>query len=178
MSTTRVSRLPARVARSASELVRPTRVQPSALAPTQSKIGPLPTTNRNIATAPEPAVQQGQAETRTFAQTYFTKVSSTDTQILYNGDRQWAYVTITLETAGPVVVGLVQKLTPVLSGKGTRLTPNEPIRFPVAKGNRVWIASTSVSRVKLVVEPAPWLEQITGLLRHIAGVAISKVTRR
>ncbi len=176
MSTTRVSRLPARIARSATELAR--RAQSSSLVPTQtSKIGPVPSTNRNVATAPEPQARQGAAETKTTATTYFTKVATDETQILYNGDRQWALVTVTLQTAGPVVVGLVAKLTPVLSGKGIDLTPNVPVTLRVAKGNRVWIASTSVSRVKYVVEPAPWLEQITGLLRELVGSAVSRVSQ-
>lgn len=141
---------------------------PPLVLPANSKIGPVSAPNRNIATAPSPQAEQGRAEVRTYVQTYFTKVAN-DTDLLYNGDRQWARVTLELETAGPVVVGTVQKITPVLSGKGIQLTTNEERTITVAKGTRLYIASTSVNRVKVTVEPLPWLEQITATLRDLVG---------
>ena len=136
--------------------------------PQTSKLGQVSAPNRNIATAPAPEADQGRTESRTYAQTYFTKVSN-ETAILYNGDRQWARVTLELETAGPVVVGTQQKITPVLSGKGMLLVTNEPKTLTIAKGTRLYIASTSINRVTVQVEPLPWLEQITGTLRALVG---------
>ena len=89
--------------------------------------------------------------------------------MLYNGDRMWARVILTLETAGPVAVGQSSQLQPVLSGKGQLLETGVPTPFTIAKGNRLYIAATGVNRVKVVVEPFPWLEQLTGLLNVIMG---------
>jgi hypothetical protein len=139
---------------------------PAATTPT-SKLGPIAPPDRNIATAPAPQADQGKAEVRTFAQTYFTKVLS-DTQILYNGDRQWAKVTLTLETAGPVAWGVVQKLSPTLSGKGILLETDEPTEIVIPKGNRLYIVTASVNRIKVQVEALPWYEQITARLGQIA----------
>lgn len=157
-----------RVPRLLPRLSRPTSA-PTTISPPISKIGAVTAPNRNIATAPEPQADQGRAEVRTYVSTYFTKISADETQILYNGDRQWAKVKLTLETAGPVAVGVVQKITPVLSGKGIDLTTDVEVEIPVAKGTRLYIASTAVNRVKVIVEPSPWLEQITGLLRIAIG---------
>lgn len=132
-----------------------------------SKIGWNKAPDRTIADQPGPQADQGRAEARSFFSTYFTRTIGT--QVLYNGDRQWARVTLTLETAGPVVVGNQQSLTPVTSGKGQLLTTSLPVTFTIAKGTRLYIASTSVNRVKVAIEPVPWLEQITGLLGKILG---------
>ncbi len=149
---------------------RPAAQTPSKVIPSVggSKIGPVAAPNPNVATAQAPAADQGRAEARTVVQTYFTKADA-ETTILYNGDRQWSKITLTLETAGPVAVGTVQKITPVLSGKGIQLSTDEPTTITVAKGTRLYIASTSVNRVRMQVEPLPWLEQITGLLRQFVG---------
>lgn len=144
-----------------------TQPKPQALG---SKIGYDPTQplDRTKATpAQQPQIQQGKAEARAMFDTYFTKAGRTE--IIYNGDRQWARITLTLETAGPVSVGNAQQLTPVLSGKGILLQTNVPVAFTIAKGTRLYIAATGVNRVKRMVEPVPWLEQITGLLTGIFG---------
>jgi hypothetical protein len=141
----------------------------------QSKIGPVAPPNPYVATAPAPQADQGRAEVRTYVQTYFTKIG--ETQILYNGDRQWAKITLTLETAGPVAVGTAQKIGPALSGKGILLTTDEPITITVAKGTRLYVVSTSVNRVKMFVEALPWLEQITGLLRNFVGSIAGRLGR-
>jgi hypothetical protein len=120
-----------------------------------------------LATAPGPQTEQGRAETRSFLDTYFTKQGATT--IIYNGDRQWARVTLTLETAGPVAVGTAQNIGPALSGKGQLLTTNVPVTFTIAKGSRLYVVATGVNRVKRSVEPVPWLEQITGLISALLG---------
>jgi hypothetical protein len=73
-------------------------------------------------------------------------------------------VILTLETAGPVAVSTKQQILPVLSGKGQLLETGVPLRFELAKGNRLWVATTSLNRIKVTVQPLPWLEQLAGLL--------------
>jgi hypothetical protein len=135
-----------------------------------SKIGPI-STNRTVATVQTPAVQSGQSEYRYQANTYITKVPVTGEppQIIYNGDRLWARVTLTLETAGPVAVGENQQLTPVLSGKGQLLQTGVATTFNIGKGNKLYVAATTVNRIKVLVEAVPWLETITGLLTSVLG---------
>lgn len=131
----------------------------------QSKIGPT-TIDRNTAQQPVPAASTGQAERRIKIYTYFTTVPAPgeQTPVLYNGDRAWAKVTLTLETAGPVAVGEQASLAPVLSGQGQLLQTGVPMTFNVAKGDRLYILATAVNRVKVTVEAYPWLETITGLI--------------
>lgn len=116
--------------------------------------------NRNLATGAAPAATQGQSQRQLECITYFTKPG--ETKMLYSGDRQWAIVKLTLETAGPVVVGQRQNLTPVLSGLGVLLRTGVERAITIARGDRLYIASTSVNRVQVVIEAAPWLEQIAG----------------
>ena len=56
---------------------------------------------------------------------------------------------LTLENAGPVAVGTMSAITPVLSGKGELLETDVPRTFYIAKGTRLYIAATGVNRVKL-----------------------------
>lgn len=141
-----------------------------------SKIGHV-STDRNRAQSPEPANTTGEAEHRTFVDTYFTRVlpPGTETDIVYNGDNMWARVTLTLETAGPVAVGNLTSISPVLSGKGQLLETDTPVSFWIAKGTRLYIAATGINRVKRVVEPIPWLETITGLVGALLGAARGQV---
>lgn len=134
---------------------------------TPSKIGWSQAPERTVADAPGPQMSQGRGESRSFVDTYFTK--QVDTNIIYNGDRQWARVTLMLETAGPVAVGTSQNIRPVLSGKGQLLTTNVPATFTIAKGSRLYVAANGVNRVKRSIEPVPWLEQITAILSGLLG---------
>jgi hypothetical protein len=138
---------------------------PRPQAPQPSKIGPV-SLDRNKAQSPKPSDTTGTSEDRIRLSTYFTKIIPA-TDILYTGDRMWAKVTLTLETAGPVAVGDAADLTPVLSGKGQLLETNVPTAFDVAKGNKLYIAATSINRVKVEIAPYPWLETITGLASSI-----------
>lgn len=124
--------------------------------------------NRTKPSVPQPSTDFGKGDNRTQITTYFTKPDVRPTPILYNGDRMWARVTLTLETAGPVAIGNMAEITPVLSGRGQLLPANTPMTFTVAKGTRLYIASTSVNRVKVTIEPMPWLEQLTGLAGQIS----------
>jgi hypothetical protein len=130
--------------------------------------------DRNIATQPAPALTQGTSDSRSSATTYITKVGGTHE--LYSGQRQWVRVTLTLETAGPVAVGMSSKLAPIFSGKGVLLKTDIAQTFTVAKGTKLYITASTVSRVKFAIEPLPWLEQITGILTSAFGrlVAIGR----
>lgn len=134
-----------------------------------SKIGMTSLGSRAQATAQPPSTSIGQGSNRSQIYTYFTKppVVGEDTPILYNGDRLWARVTLTLETAGPVAVGTASQITPVLSGRGQLLETGLPLVFDIAKGTKLYIAATSVNRVKVSIQPLPWLEQITALVTSV-----------
>jgi hypothetical protein len=139
--------------------------------------GPLP--DRAIATAQAPSENVGQGANRFQAFTYFTKVPvpGESTPILYNGDRLWSRVTLTLETAGPVAVGQASQITPVLSGKGQLLETGVPVSFDISKGQKLYIAATAVNRVKVSVQPLPWMEQIVALLGGAASKAVAGVAK-
>lgn len=134
-----------------------------------NKVGMTHLGERAVPTAPvaSPSIAAGANRMQTY--TYFTKVTANGAEIpvLYSGDRLWARVKLTLETAGPVAVGQSSQLLPVLSGKGTLLPTGQEMEFTIAKGTRLYIASTSVNRVKVTIEPLPWLEQITATLSAI-----------
>lgn len=115
---------------------------------------------RAIPPANVPSPDQRAGNYKNDANTYFTKPGPT--RQLYTGDRSWAKVTLTLQTAGPVAVGPSATITPVLSGKGILLPTLVPVEFLVARGNKLWIASTAVNRVSIQIEEYPWLEQILG----------------
>lgn len=133
--------------------------------PGMSKLGPNLSTDRNMGSVQAPSATVAGAELATEVYTFFAR-PATDGQlpILYNGDRQYAEVILTLETAGPVAVSTKQQILPVLSGKGQLLETGVPLRFELAKGNRLWVATTSLNRIKVTVQPLPWLEQFAGLL--------------
>jgi len=147
--------------------------------PSTSKIGPV-SVNRTVAQTTKPAETSGHGEHRSQIVTYFTKIPviGQPPEILYNGDRMWARVILTLETAGPVAVGQQSQIVPVLSGKGQLLETDVPTAFTIAKGNRIYIAATGVNRVKMVIEPYPWLEAITGLIGALVSSIGSGIASR
>lgn len=132
-----------------------------------SKI-PAVSLDPTIASVQAPAVTTGGAQNRLEMSTYLTVAGGT--KVLYNGDRMWAKVTLTLRTAGPVAVGQNAQLTPVLSGKGQLLQTGVPTEFQVAKGNKLYVAATGVNPISVLIEAQPWLETITGLLTHMSGI--------
>jgi hypothetical protein len=134
------------------------------------KLAPV-SLNPQVAQVRAPAVSTGQAENRTEISTYLTQIGGT--AVLYNADRMWAKVTLTLRTAGPVAVGQHANLTPVLSGRGQLLQTGVPATFNIAKGNRLYIAATAVNPVNMMVEAYPWLETITGLAGAASGLVVS-----
>jgi hypothetical protein len=137
-----------------------------------SKIGPIDgiTDRNNAKPSTEITAEPGLGDNRSLIDTYFTSAPQPgeQPQKIYQADRTWARVTLTLETAGPVSVGTATKLFPVQGGGGRLLITNQPITFTVAKGTQLYVASTGVNRVGRVIEPVPWLEQIVGVLGTIA----------
>lgn len=137
--------------------------------PGTSKIGPV-TGDRTGASASQPQTQTGAGDNRTQIYTYLTRLPKNGAaDILYNGDRLWAKLTLTLEGAGPVSVGQQSNLFPVLGGQGVLLEADEPYEVIIAKGTRLYIAANGVNRVKVKVEPLPWLEQMTALIQSLVG---------
>lgn len=115
--------------------------------------------------------------------TYFTVPAITNrSELLYSAE-EWVRIELVLETAGPVAVSTRQSVTPVLSGKGVLLEPDgEPLKFIMPRGDRLFIAAESVNRVKVIIEPIPWLEQIYqtltqgfGSLRGLLGGALRRI---
>jgi hypothetical protein len=142
-----------------------------------SKIGNI-SLDRTKAQSAQPSDSPGTSEDRIKIYTYFTKVPTLgqQTELLYTGDRMWAKITLTLETAGPVAVGDSADITPVLSGKGQLLETDVPMAFDVAKSNRLYIAATSINRIKVEIAPYPWLETITGLIGSTLNAIRGTVT--
>jgi hypothetical protein len=135
-----------------------------------AKLGPNTSTNRTQGSVSPPSPTIAGAELATEIYTFFAR-PTTDGQlvVLYNGDRQFARVTLTLETAGPCAISTKQQILPVLSGKGQLLETGVPLFWDLAKGNRLWVATTSLNRIKVTVGPYPYLEQITGMLGLIVA---------
>lgn len=113
----------------------------------------------------EPAIPFAQG--RTEVSTFFTK--GTGDQLLYQAEG-WVRLRLMLETAGPVAVGSRDQVSPPLSGKGILLPVNVEITFPVTKGNRIFIASTSVNRVRFIIEPIPWMEQLVTMVGSLLSL--------
>lgn len=126
------------------------------------------TTNRTLGSVQAPSATIAGAELTTELSTYFAK-PPVDGQlpVIYNGDRQFADVTLELQTAGPVYVGTKQQILPLGSGKGQELLTGQPVTFTLAKGNRLWVAAGSVSRISVTIQPSAWLELLTGLVSSI-----------
>lgn len=100
--------------------------------------------------------------------TYFTVVGGT--HLLYSAE-SWVRIRLTLEDAGPVAVGDAAQLDPVLSGRGVLLDTDQPQEYTLGKGMRIYIAAeNAANRVKVVVDPIPWLEQIDLDLQRVGAV--------
>jgi hypothetical protein len=139
----------------------PTRPDPVSAQPTTPGAPPQPTNvDRN---------------TQTY--TYITRATLAEgegTPVLYNGDRIWAKIILTLETAGPVAVGTLADIGPVLSGKGRLLVTNVPAEFIIAKTSRLYILATAINRVSVTIEPLPWMEQLANAAETLAQAGKGK----
>lgn len=115
---------------------------------------------RGMTTGPSdvPAIRPGVGQDRTQIYTYFT-IPDGETHLVYSAE-SWVRIRLTLETGGPVSMGTQQSISPVLSGRGILLLVNDEIDFVIANGNRVYMVADTVDRVKFIVEPIPWLQQL------------------
>lgn len=139
--------------------------------PDVSKLGGNVSTNNAVASVAAPAPTISTAELATEIYTFFARPNPTGQfTIIYNGDRMFAQVILTLETAGPVAVSTKQQINPTLSGKGQLLETGVPLTFTLAKGQRLYVVTSSINRIKVTVQPYPWLEQFAGLLGMLAGL--------
>ena len=117
--------------------------------------------------APPPVPTVKMTDTKTRAFTYFTVPG--ETRLLYSAEG-WVKARLILEDAGPVSVGMDQNITPVLSGKGILLPTNIEIEFYISRGDRIFIAAEAINRVKFIIEPVPFLGQISMALAAIGGL--------
>lgn len=144
--------------------VAPSHYGPMAAQPVESRPDPTKATTPPVADSIE------KVDRTTDTYTVLTSIGvpkNGQTPILYNGDRLWARVTVTLETAGPVAIGTRANLAPVLSGKGALLQTAVPVTFTIGKGSRLYYLAGNINRVTVQIEPVPWLEQITGFLSSL-----------
>lgn len=114
-----------------------------------------------VRTAVEGAPEIPKNTDRLEVYTHTTRVSGSHP--LYEAER-WVRLRLTLETAGPVAVGTRDSITPVLSGKGILLPTNVELQFSMGKGDKLYIAATAINRVRVIVEPIPWGEQIANMV--------------
>lgn len=98
--------------------------------------------------------------------TYFTKVGGTHRLV---SATKWTRARLFLETAGPVAVSTKGDLVPVLSGKGILLPPGQEIEFVLPRGDRLYIAADAVNRVKVIIEPIAFGEQILQAILSLVG---------
>jgi hypothetical protein len=101
--------------------------------------------------------------------TYFTRADGV-THLLYD-PKQQLKLRLELETAGPVSVGTREELGPVLSGKGILLTTGLEQEFVLGLGDRIFIIAETTDRVKLIVEPIPYVPEILELMQKEAGIS-------
>ena len=116
-----------------------------------------------ISVTPDIPVASG----RTEVSTYFTKPGGDS--LLYQAE-SWVRLRLMLETAGPVAVGSRDQVSPVLSGKGILLPRDVEITFPLTKGNRIFIAAGAVNRVRFIIEPIPWADQVATMIGTVVGL--------
>ena len=118
----------------------------------------------------ETAKQLQTYSTRIFS--YFTPATGL-TELLYSAEN-WVKIKLTLETAGPVAFGDAASLQPMLSGRGIVMDTDKEYEAYLSKGTRIYVISESVNRVSVIIEPIPWLEQLS-VQQAANGSAIARV---
>lgn len=100
-----------------------------------------------------------------------------ESKLFYSAD-QWVRIKLTLETAGPVAIGIGRSdILPVLSGKGRLLTTDEEWEVYIPKGTRVYYAAENVNRVATTIEPVPWMEQLSMEIRRVAANVLASAAQ-
>lgn len=90
--------------------------------------------------------------------TYFTPANN-ETRLIHTAE-DWTKIRVQLETAGPVAVGTLQDIAPVLSGKGMQLITNVPREIVLSPGTRFYVVAGTINRINVVVESIPFLADI------------------
>jgi len=111
--------------------------------------------------------RQTESPSRTEIYTYFTRPNNKN-NLFYNAEKA-IRVRLLLETAGPVSVSTRQNILPVLSGNGILLQTGEYVEFTLNRGDRLYVASTSINRMQVFIVPVPWFESIILTLKAILG---------
>jgi hypothetical protein len=117
---------------------------------------------------PRAAEPQTLQYTQTDVRTFFTAAGGTQQLVKPSG---WVRIRLLLETAGPVAVGTRANLSPVLSGTGILLDTDVEFETVLTRGGALYIAAEGVNRVKVIIEPLPWMETISLQI----GMAIESV---
>lgn len=152
---------------------------PTARTPFQqpsNKLGITPAAATNRTQASMSPLMPTADNSRSDVFSYFTK-NDGQTYTIYNGDRRWVKVTLTLRTGGPVAAGTRENLGIVTSGQGILLNTNESDDFVIAKGTKLYVAASAVSRVDVKIEPIPWLEEIAALVQNVLTTLAAALRR-
>jgi len=134
-------------------------------------MGPIPTKTPIQPGTTGPDLYTGIA---TNIYTVFTTPGQTD---LLLSLPNWSLITLRLESPGPVSVGNQEELMPVGSGKGRLLPADEDVKIVMVPLTRLYIASDSLQRVSVQVEPYPWLLEILNGVRAVAPTISSMLAR-
>jgi hypothetical protein len=103
--------------------------------------------------------------TQTKVYTYVTTPSQGTQVLVASPDNEWLDVELRLETAGPVVVGTDQALTPLIGGPGRILPANQDIVVRLSPGTRLYILSDTADRVSVQINAVPGLEQLLSVIQ-------------
>lgn len=117
------------------------------------------------------SMRQLERDAHTDTYTLFTQIGGN--RLLYSAE-EWVVVRLRLETAGPVAVSTREQVAPVLGGQGVLLNADD-LEFTLPKGDRLFYTAAAVNRVRVIIEPVPWLERILrtvelGFTELVAGV--------
>lgn len=95
----------------------------------------------------------------------FTVMTEPDglSRLLYSAE-SWVRVRLALESDGVVAVSTREDLAPLESGKGVLVRAERALDFVLPRGDRLFILAKTDERLAVIVEPIPWLAQITDIL--------------
>ena len=101
----------------------------------------------------------------TQCKTIFTGVGITELQFSAN---EWTLVSLQLDSAGPVTVGVQEQLGPVGSGKGIAVSTTTRYML-LGPGERLYTLSSAFNRVTMITHSLPNLVQIVMKLDKVIG---------
>lgn len=146
----------------------PSKLVPSASGPPKSASDLAPAGLAPSAVAGAITIPAGTKRTDIY--TYFT-VPDGVTKLLYSAEA-WSRIRLTLETAGPVAVSTREDIAPVLTGKGILLDVGIEKEFDLPRGNRLYILSETINRVKFIVQPIAWQEELFTIIKTVGEAVV------